>query len=68
MESTFEFENARRLIAVSFSKDINELSEEDQKIVDDLFTKRKAARESKDWATSDTLREQIKSFGVEVVD
>jgi cysteinyl-tRNA synthetase len=53
---------------LSFSKDINELSNEDQEIVDDLFLKRKAARLEKDWATSDDLREQIKSFGVEVVD
>jgi cysteinyl-tRNA synthetase len=53
---------------LSFSKDVDELSYEDQEIVDDLFAKRKAARESKDWATSDTLREQIKAFGVEVVD
>lgn len=53
---------------LSFSKDVNELSFEDQEIVDDLFAKRKAARESKDWATSDSLREQIKTFGVEVVD
>ncbi len=53
---------------LSFSKDVNELSHEDQEIVDDLFAKRKAARESKDWATSDDLREQIKAFGVEVVD
>jgi cysteinyl-tRNA synthetase len=53
---------------LSFSKDVNELSYEDQEIVDDLFSKRKAARESKDWATSDDLREQIKAFGVEVID
>ncbi len=53
---------------LSFSKDVNELSSDDQEIVDDLFSKRKAARESKDWATSDELREQIKAFGVEVVD
>ncbi len=53
---------------LSFSKDINELSYEDQEIVDDLFSKRKAARDLKDWATSDTLREQIKTFGVEVID
>lgn len=53
---------------LSFSKDVDDLSYEDQKIVDDLFAKRKAARESKDWTTSDSLREQIKAFGVEVVD
>ena len=53
---------------LSFSKDVNDLNYEDQEIVDDLFVKRKAARLVKDYATSDTLREQIKAFGIEVVD
>jgi cysteinyl-tRNA synthetase len=33
-----------------------------------LIEKRKAARDQKDWATSDTLREQIKDLGFEVTD
>ncbi len=53
---------------LSFSKEVNDLNYEDQEIVDDLFAKRKAARLIKDYTTSDTLREQIKAFGVEVID
>ncbi len=53
---------------LSYSKEVNELDAETKKITDELFAKRKIARENKDWKTSDELREQIKSYGLEVID
>jgi cysteinyl-tRNA synthetase len=47
---------------------INDLDDETRVKVEDLIQKRKIARESKDWATADTLREEIKSYGIEVID
>lgn len=49
---------------LSYSKEEVEYTPE----VLDLIQKRKAARSMKDWATSDTLREQIKDLGFEVTD
>jgi cysteinyl-tRNA synthetase len=53
---------------LSYSKDEKELDIETKKITDELFSKRKIARENKDWKTSDELRDQIKSYGLEVID
>lgn len=45
-----------------------ELDPETQAKVDELLAKRKEARATKDWTTADTLRTEIQSYGVEVVD
>jgi cysteinyl-tRNA synthetase len=37
-------------------------------IVKDLVEKRKTARQNKEWSTSDSLREEIRSLGFEVLD
>jgi len=36
--------------------------------VKDLLQKRKEARQNKDWAKSDALRDELKALGVEVLD
>lgn len=49
-------------------KEIEDLDESEKEKVLQLIEQRKIARSQKDWATSDKLRDEIKSYGIEVVD
>jgi cysteinyl-tRNA synthetase len=59
-----------KVLGLDLSHKANEikLSDEDKKKLIDLYAKRKLARENKNWPESDTLREEIRKMGVEVVD
>ncbi len=59
------------LLHAVFGLTLKEIIEEDIQItpeIQELIDEREAAREAKDWARADALREQLKEFGVDVQD
>lgn len=53
---------------LTYEEEVVELNEEDQARVDELIERRNLARQAKDWPLADALRDEIKSYGIEVKD
>ncbi len=49
-------------------KTLEDFEGEEKDNIFNLIEQRKVARQNKDWAASDKLREEIKSFGIEITD
>lgn len=56
------------LTYIEKEKTFEDLNDDQKLEVQNLIEQRKIARSNRDWATADTLRDEIKSFGIEVID
>ena len=54
--------------ALGMAVEAAEQASDDNAAIEDLVTRRQAAREAKDWATADALREELSALGVVVED